>query len=220
APATLPAGWRLLFSDDFSGSSLNTSTWGAYGPNWPGNGGNGLRDGSAVSVGGGVLTITARMVGNTLVSGAVASRLNFTYGRISFRARTDPDPSQATSGVVLLWPQLDASWPAAGEDDIYETGNNPTRSWFSSFVHYGADNRQYWFGHDADATQWHQMVMDWTPSAIRFYRDGVLEGTVTDPAAIASTPHHLCIQLDAQAQRMGASVRMQVDDVAVYGPGG
>jgi hypothetical protein len=217
ADATAPSGWTLLMSDTFDGTRLNTGDWDVYGPRWPGNGGNGVRDGSAVSVGGGVLTITAKMVDGTLVAGAVSSRINRTYGRVEFRARTDADPSAATSGVVLMWPRSD-NWPSDGEIDIYETGTLAARSWFSSFVHYGANNRQDWFGHPADATAWHQMAMEWTPDAIRFYRDGSLEGTVTNPAAIPRVPHHLTVQLDAFAQSMTGSVRMQVDDVRIYAP--
>jgi hypothetical protein len=216
---TAPAGWQLLMSDDFSGTTLDTTKWFVYGPHWPGNGGNGIRDGSAVSVGGGVLTITAQMVDGTLVSGAVGSRLNLTYGLIEFRVRTDPDPSQATSGVVLMWPQSN-NWPIDGEDDIYETGTNPTRSYFSSFVHYGSTNQQYWIGQAADATQWHTMAMEWLPDSISFYRDGTLEGTITNPAAITHAAHHLCIQLDAFNPTMTGVVRMQVADVRIYAPSG
>jgi beta-glucanase (GH16 family) len=202
-------------SDTFDGSSLDTSNWLPYGPKWPGNGGNGIRDQSALSVGGGVLTITAQMVGRTLVSGAVASRVSTTYGRVEFRVRADPDPSGATSAVVLMWP-TSGNWPVEGETDIFETGTEPERDWFSSFVHYGADNKQLWFGHDADATQWHDMAMEWTPTSIRFFRDGMLEGEVTSPAAISHALQHLCVQLDAFSPTMTGTVRMQVDDVRMY----
>lgn len=212
-------GWRLLMSDDFDGSSLNTSKWQPYGPRWPGNGGNGIRDQRALSVGDGVLTITAKMVGRTLVSGAVASRVSMTYGRVEFRARTDADPSQATSAVVLMWP-TSGNWPLEGETDVYETGTEADRDWFSSYVHYGASNEQLWFGHAADATQWHAMAMEWTPTSIRFYRDGALEGEVTDPPAISHAAQHLCVQLDAFSPSMTGTVRMQVDDVRMYALGG
>ncbi len=215
-----PAAWRLMLADDFDGSSLDMSTWLPYGPNWPGHDGNGIRDGSAISVGGGMLTITAQMRSGSLVSGAIASYLNFAYGRVEFRVRTDADPSQATSGVVLLWPQDDRDWPSAGEYDIYETGTRPDRATFDSFVHYGADNRQHWLGHPADATAWHDMAMDWTPDGISIYRDGVLAGTIDDPQAISASPHHVCVQLDAFRTLMGSPVRMQVDHLRVYGSGG
>lgn len=223
APSAAPpsAGGQVTGGDGGFGAVLmadsfdrETSQWDAYGPRWPGNGGNGVRDQSALSVAGGVLNITARMVNGTLVSGAVATKLNITYGRVEFRVRTDPDPSGATSGVVLMWPQSNR-WPIDGETDIYETGTDVDRSPFSSFVHFGADNQQVWVGQDADGTQWHAMAMEWTPTAIRFYRDGALVGTVTDPRAIPHVPQHLCIQLDAFSPSMSGTVRMQVDDVRI-----
>ncbi len=211
------AGRRLLLADDFDGASLNRSRWRVYGPDWPGHAGNGIRDTSAVSVGGGVLTITARMVGGVLVSGGIASRASTTYGRVEFRARVDADPSQATSGVVLMWPDSE-NWPVDGETDIFETGTGAARDAFTSAVHYGADNRQIWFTHHADATRWQRMAMEWAPTSISFYRDGTLEGQVTDPAAIAHASQHLTVQLDAFSPTMSGVVRLQVDDVRMYGP--
>jgi beta-glucanase (GH16 family) len=207
--------WRLVLADDFHGTRLNTARWQPYGPRWPGNGGNGLRDGSALSVRDGVLTITAQMVRGTLVSGAAASRRSITYGRVMFRARTDADPSGATSGVVLLWPSS-GNWPIDGETDIYETGTEPDRGSFSSYLHYGADNQQQWIGHEADATRWHRMAMEWTPTRVRFFRDGRFAGAVRDPEAISHARQHLCLQLDAFSPSMTGTVRMQVDDVRIY----
>jgi beta-glucanase (GH16 family) len=133
---------------------------------------------------------------------------------VEFRVRTDADPSGATSGVVLMWPQSNR-WPIDGETDIYETGTDTDRTPFSSFVHFGADNQQVWVGQDADGTQWHAMAMEWTPTAIRFYRDGALVGEVTDPRAIPHVPQHLTVQLDAFSSTMTGTVRMQVDDVRI-----
>lgn len=50
--------WQLAASDDFNAATLDLSKWKVYGPNWTGNAGNGLRDGRAVSMQNGTLTIT------------------------------------------------------------------------------------------------------------------------------------------------------------------
>ena len=63
------------------------------------------------------------------------------------------------------------------------------------------------------------MAMDWTAAGITVYRDGRAVGTISDPQAISGTPHHICIQLDAFLPSMGGPVRMQVDNLRVYGPG-
>jgi hypothetical protein len=215
-PPPAPSGWQLVQSDDFNGSALDTTKWSVYGPWVPGNGGNGIRASSAVRVGNGLLTITATMIDGTLVSGGMSNRLNQTYGRFEFRVRTDPDPSLATGGVVLTWPQS-GNWPTDGENDIYETLQDADRTPIRSFIHYGSTNKQYWFEHTGvDGTQWHTMAMEWEPSAIRIYRDGILAWTVTDTVAIPDVAHHLAIQLDAFKSSMTGTVRLQVDWVRIY----
>lgn len=211
---TVSSKWRLLASDDFNGTTIDTTKWRVYGPNWPGHAGNGLRDGRAVSIGNGMLTITAQMINGVLVSGGVKSLYDRTYGRFEFRVRTDPDPSQATSGCVLTWPQSE-NWPAEGENNIYET-TTWNRYPFSSFVHYSAQNRQYWFHHYADGTQWHTMAMEWEPDQIRIYRDGALVWTVSDTYAIPDWPHHVVMQLDALKSSMSGAVRLQVDYMRIW----
>ncbi len=207
------AVFRLASLDDFDGAAVDTDAWYLY--DSEGNAGYGLRRPSAITVGNGSLVITARMEGDALVSGGMAHNLAQTYGRWEFRVRTDPDPSAATSGVVLTWP-ASGNWPIDGENDIYETETSPTRFPFSTFIHFGADNDQEHLVHAADATQWHEMAMEWTPDAIVIFRDGQRAGRITNPEAIPHVPHHLTVQLDAWADRMGDPVSMEVDWVRVY----
>ncbi len=210
------AGRRLVFADDFNGRAVNTAHWNLY--NATGNGGNGLRRPSALSLDRhGDLVITASMANGEIVSGGMSSKLNLVYGTFVFRVRTDPDPTGTMSGVVLTWPRS-GRWPEDGEEDIYETGAAAgTRRPFSSFMHYGASNQQYYFRQNANGAQWHTMAMNWSPHAIRIYRDGALVWTVKDRAAIPHVPHHLCIQLDARAtRRLVRPVRMYVDYVRIY----
>ena len=60
------------------------------------------------------------------------------------------------------------------------------------------------------------MAMEWEPTAIRIYRDGILAWTVTDVNAIPDVPHHLALQLDAFKQLMTGTVRLQVDWIKIY----
>lgn len=209
--------WRLVMSDSFESSTLDTTKWMVYGPNWPGHNGNGLRDGRAVSVQNGTLTITARMLDGKLVSGAVRSRLDQTYGRFEFRARTDPDPTQTMSGVVLTWPQYQWS-PEFTENDIYETLLNTTRNPLYTFIHYGnsSSSQKYFIHEGVDGSQWHHFAMEWEPTALRIYHDGALVWTVTDMYAIPDVAHHLVMQLDAFKPSLSGTVRLQVDDVRIY----
>jgi endo-1,3-1,4-beta-glycanase ExoK len=210
------AGRQLLFEDDFDGSQLNSASWSAY--NGSGYNGHGLRRPSAISLDGqGNLVISAQTINGAVVSGGIANRLNRPYGLYAFSVRTELDPTRNMSGAVLTWPQS-GRWPQDGENDIYETGTYDPRDPFFSFIHFGdTATTQHSFKQFADATQWHTMAMDWSASAIKIYRDGALVWTMTDPAAIAHVPHHLCIQLDALgAGQVTGPVRMYVDWVRIY----
>jgi hypothetical protein len=207
------SNWRLVFSDDFNGTSLDTTHWSAF--NGPGHGGNGLRRPAQVTTKDGNLVITAEMLNGVLNSGGIAHRASYTYGRFEFRVRTEADPTGATSGVGLTWPQ-NGGWPLTGENDIYETGTEPSRSSFYTFVHYAATNEQYFFQHALPATQWHDMAMEWSPTSIRIFRNDELVWTVTDVDAIPDVAHRLGFQLDAAKPAMGAPVRMYVDHARVY----
>lgn len=212
APVDAAPGWRVVFEDEFAGAALDTSAWRVY--DSEGHAGNGKRSPSAFSVQDGNLVVTAQMVQGVLVSGGMALRTAYTYGRYEFRVRTEADPSGVTSGVVLTWPTSE-NWPVDGESDIYETGTTPSRTPFGTYIHYDASNKEYGFQHAADGTAWHDMAMEWEESAIRIFRDGALVWTLTDRAAIPRVPHNLCIQLDAFKPSMTGVVHMYVASVRV-----
>jgi hypothetical protein len=205
--------WRQVFSDDFNGTALDGASWSVF--DGPGHGGHGVRRARQVQVRDGRLVITAEMLNGVLHAGGIAHRRSYTYGRFEFRVRTDRDPSMATSGIVLTWPQ-NGGWPINGENDIYETGNDPDRTPFYSFVHFGATNEQVFTTHALDGSQWQDMAMEWDAKAIRMYRNGELVSTLADPAAIPDVAHRLGVQLDAVRSSMGAPVRLEVEYVRIY----
>jgi beta-glucanase (GH16 family) len=205
--------WELVFEENFDGTEVNRSEWSMY--NGSGHVGNGLRRPEAFSVADGLLVVTAGMKDGQLVSGGMAHRRNYKYGRFEFRVRTEADPGSATSGVVLTWPQNE-NWPVDGELDIYETLTNPVREPFHTYIHYGADNSQFHFEHKADAKEWHTMMLEWLPETIHIYRDGQKVYTLDNTVGIPQVPHHLCIQLDAFKKEMTGVVKMYVDWVKVY----
>ncbi len=158
---TLPAlapppahAWRLVFGDGFQGSRLDARHWSVY----RGRGflGNGVRRPAQVAVRDSKLVLTAQMRGNVLHTAGLVHRRNFRYGRFEARVRVDPDPSGATSGIVMTFPQS-GNMSRDGENDIWETGAYRSRNPFFSFIHFpgGQTSRT----HHADASQWHTMRM-------------------------------------------------------------
>jgi hypothetical protein len=216
-PTTPESCWVPVLDEGFSGTALDTGAWSAY--DSAGNDGHGLRRPSAVSVADGVLTITAQMDGDSLVSGGISHRYEQTYGRYEVRVRTGVDPSETMSGVVLTWPASN-QFPRDGENDIYETLATPgDRSEFYSFIHqpFGTPDQQDRTVHPVDASAWHTVVMEWTPTAIRLYRDGALVKTLTETAAdlVPDVDHFAAIQLDAWGDNLPAAVTMQVDHIKI-----
>lgn len=211
---TFSVSSSLRFEDNFSGSSVDTDDWRPWYS--PGHAGNGLRRPSAITQSNGNLVITAKMVDGKIVSGGMAHRIDYTYGRFEFRVRTEVDPTGTMSGVVLTWPKYQKS-PYFTENDIYETGYAAgTRSPFRTFIHYGYSSQKYYV-HQADASDWHTMAMDWRPGALKIYRDGQMVWQTTDPYVIPDILHHLTIQLDARRTRtLTRYVRMYVDWVRLY----
>ena len=213
-----PTARRLVLSDEFNGPTLDPVVWRMY--NSVGHDGVGLRRPSAFSLDGqGNLVVTAQMENGQIVSGGMANRSEFTYGRVEFRVKSEPDPTGTMSAVMLTWPQdQNRNTPEFTENDMYETGarvNN--RSQFDSFIHFGAANWQKWVTHPVDPSQWHVIAMEWYPNLYEIYVDGALAWSVSDPAVIADNLQHLSIQLDPRANRaLTQPVRMWVDYVRVY----
>ena len=210
-------GAELLFADEFDGTAVNEALWGLY--NGPGHAGYGLRRPSAMTLDGqGNLVVTAQMIDGKIVSGGMAQRGNFTYGRVEFRVRTEPDPTGTMSGIVLTWPKHQWS-PEFTENDMYETGARPNNTTqFNTFIHFGTvANWQKWITHYVDPSQWHVIAMDWHEDLLEIFVDGRLSFSISDRAVIPDILHHVSIQLDARANRvLERPQRMFVDYVRVY----
>lgn len=215
--------FERIFRDDFSGSSLG-GNWSQF--NSQGNSNYGLRVPSANTVANGRLIITAQMRNGTLESGGMSHAIDQRYGKYVVRVRTDNDPSQAVSGVVLTWPQSGVH-PRDGENNIYETlVKTPNRNPFFTFIHkpYGSKSDQEHYKHTADGAQFQLMTMEWTPDRITIIREGPGGATYRDVWTVNETSadlipdvaHHLSIQLDAWKHSIAGPVRMEVDYVEIY----
>jgi hypothetical protein len=211
----------VVFQDDFNGAAVNTNNWSFYTSPGSHAARPGLRKPEAFTQENGLLVVTAKWDASIqrIITGGMKHRKDYQYGSFEFRVRTEVDPTAQLSGVVLTWPQSNHKIPD-GENDIYETGHSASRNPFSTYIHYSTDgrtDRQVRFAHNADASQWHIMRMDWTRNSIKIYRDGALISTLTDLAAIPDVPHHMSIQLDGFSERpLPAPVKMYVDWVKIY----
>ncbi len=196
--------------EDFDGTLSN---WGVY--DGPGHAGNGRRSPSAVTVSDdGILTITGDPNGTT---GGMAWRLGGAkYGRWEARVKS-PVADPTYNAVMLLWPDAE-NGPAGGEVDFMEI-SDATRQKTDFFLHYGKADHQLHGEKVIDATQWHNWAVEWTPTTITGYVDGVAWFSTTRADALPPGPMHLTLQLDWFPGSAGGAVRqseMQVDWVRYY----
>jgi beta-glucanase (GH16 family) len=225
-PAGNLPGWQMVFADDFSGTSLNTNSWGTY-QGQPGGDPGGWWDPSHVVLRSGVLELQSYQdpaLGNRWVSGGLSSAraLTQTYGKYLVRFRMDK--GDGIAGIALLWPS-NGGWPP--EIDFAEDGGG-NRSTTLATLHYGSANNQVQRSVAADFSQWHTIGVEWTPGQLVYTLDGAAWATVVDanvpavpmemdlqtqagtcgdqwnPCADATTPAHVSMQVDwVVAYRMG-----------------
>jgi beta-glucanase (GH16 family) len=211
--------WKRVTAEDFD--SFRSDAYGTY--DSVGAFGNGLRRSSAISVSGGALNITAR---NGNVSGGMAHKLDRTYGRWEFRARTDK--GRGFGSAILLWPESER-FPQDGEIDIMEVPSE-TRDRAHFIVHFagpGGSDKVYGSYAEDDFSQWHTFAVDWLPDRIVYYVDGVERFRVTDRNIIPDKPMHLAMQFDQGPKKdwipapdatTPPAFSLQVDWLRVYAP--
>ena len=195
--------------DEFTGPL--DSSWDAY--DGPGHNGNGVRSPGAARVENGVLTLTGTPDGTTAGLAWMPGQM---YGRWEARVRA-PVGDPTYNALLLLWPDAE-DWPVGGEVDFMEL-TDASRQTAEYFIHYGEDNQQEKDEVAVDATRWHNWAVEWTPTAVIAYLDGVEWHRTTDLEKLPPRPMHLTIQLDwfpdgKEPARQESS--MQVDWVKQY----
>jgi len=173
------AAYELVWSDEFDGTSLNTSKWNYENGNLGVNNEKQYYQTANVSVTGGNLVITARkqsVGGQPYTSGRINTGGKFTqrYGRIEARMKLP--------GVQGLWPAFwmlganigdpNVGWPKCGEIDIMEHVNTgPT---VLGTIHWDNNGYVYYSGNtNTTPTDYHVYAVEWDASSIRWYVDGV-----------------------------------------------
>ncbi len=199
-------GYNLVWRDEFSGESLNTTDWtyeiGDGCPNNCGWGNNELeyyRE-ENTSIVNGHLVITAKKQ-NFGTHEYTSSRLvtkgkqQFKFGRIDIRAAL-PEGKGIWPALWMLGSNIDAvGWPASGEIDIMEmTGDVPNR--VVGTVHYGANLAQHDYNSvskfvdagDSYQEKFHVYSINWENNLIQFLIDDEVYHTVT-PADLHGQPY-------------------------------
>lgn len=176
--------WNLAWSDEFDGTSLNTSNWTAeIGTGNSGWGNNELQyytnRPQNLQVTGGNLVITALKEsynGSSYTSARIKTqgKKSFTYGKIEARIKL-PSGQGLWPAFWMLGTNIDVpgvGWPKCGETDIMERVNN--NAFVNGTVHWDA-NGQADYGQisgNLDFSQYHVYSIEWDAKYIRWFVDG------------------------------------------------
>ena len=179
--AYVPAGYQLVWQDDFSGASTDlVSNWRFE--DWaPGRVNNELQryvpdDRRTSFVRDGALHIVARKEGGQVLSARMNSRESWLYGYVEAAIRLPK--GQGTWPAFWMMPDdFSKGWPACGEIDIMEEVGTHA-NYTSSSIHCEAYNHVKNTQKTAERLtpgaedEYHTYALEWTADYIRTYVDG------------------------------------------------
>lgn len=196
----VPSGYSLKWSDEFEGSSLNSSYWTAqlgdgtdYGITGWGNSEAECYTANNATVGSGELKITAKKE----TASASGHSYNYTSSRLRTAGKITTTYGYVEARIKLpaiqgMWPAFwmlpegtyqSKGWPTSGELDIMENkGREPnivggtTHSANDSYADvYHTES----YTLSSSIENWHVYAMEWTSEAVKFSADGHVYNTVT-----------------------------------------
>jgi beta-glucanase (GH16 family) len=201
---TRPTQWRLVWSDEFNGPTLDRKKWsfdegnymvtGDKGTKVPGWGNNELEyythSPSNVFVKDGLLHIVALRGADgkmPFTSARITTKTSFkqTYGRFEFRARFPVGKGLWPALWLLPADNAYGSWAASGEIDVMENRGQRPNTIFGT-IHFGSRwpnnvflSTKYTFPVGESVADFHVYSTEWTPTEMRWFVDNHLYATQT-----------------------------------------
>ena len=182
-----PPPWKLVWSDEFDGSALDTTKWSIdTGDSF----GTGQQDYDTarpenISVAGGRLAITAieeSYEGQSYTSGRIETGGLFSqkYGRFEASIQIPHGQGMWPAFWLLGASFASVGWPQCGEIDIMENRGATPTSVVGSLHGPGGNNVTAGYALPSGASfsdGFHQFAVEWEPGVVRWYVDGALYET-------------------------------------------
>ena len=211
--------WNLVYVDDFNTDSTYTQIATTY-PRvgvYPDGSGGGKYQAENVTVSGSNLEIALHNVagqgqGSALAITNPTSGWAQTYGRYSVRFRADYMPGFGSA--MQLWPASNV-W-AEGETDFPEGDFGDQINGYNHQVGANPEINSLVLNTGASWQTWHVSTIEWSPTIMKFYLDGVLIGQ--DSNAVSISDRFWAIQaaehgVGSAGTQIGS---LQIDWVALY----
>ncbi|GGF86787.1 hypothetical protein GCM10010912_35080 [Paenibacillus albidus] len=175
-------GWNLAWSDEFDGTSLNTSNWTAeIGTGSGGWGNNELQyytnRAQNLQVTGGNLVIKAQKEaygGMNYTSARIKTQglKSFTYGKVEARIKLPSGQGIWPAFWMLGTNITTVDWPKSGEIDVMERVNN--NPFVNGTVHWDAGGHADYgqISGNLDFSQYHVYSIEWDANYIKWFVDG------------------------------------------------
>jgi fibronectin type III domain protein/glycosyl hydrolase family 16 len=218
------AGWRQVFTEDFT-SDIALGSWpGSYAPKFDQydypenppdtNGGGVWRTGKDVSASGGMADYYLHSENGVAYSAAILPRTpTQTYGRYQVRFKVDSGMTGWNS-AWLLWPDDDV-WPAHGELDWPEGALTGTMYGYMHHANPNGDQDEA-TSDVAFASGWHTATTEWLPGSVKYYLDGnLIHNAFTNE--VPTLPMHWVLQSESgSSSRPTGSGHIKIDWLTIY----
>lgn len=232
--AATDGNWQLVWNDEFSGTSLDTSKWSmtdSYGRDQCFGGGNNEQQcyttsSNNIAVVDGKLVLIARPEagldqGRSYTSGRVQSsgKADFTYGRFEARIKLPAGQGSWPAFWMLPTDRAYGEWPRSGEIDVMEAinlGVNGNQAVLGT-LHFGTPHT-YIGGQTtiADINAFNTFAVEWFPDEIRWSLNGAQyasrgqsewfsSGAAGDPNAPFDRNFHMILNLAIGGNYPGAT---------------
>jgi beta-glucanase (GH16 family) len=181
--------WSLVWADEFNSAPINTANWvfetgaGRWGNNELEN--YTSRPQNAIISKGNLLIISKReaFAGSNYTSARMKTQglQSWTYGKVEASIKIQPGKGMWPAFWMLGTDIPQSGWPTCGEIDIMEHIN--TDSTIEGTIHWNNNGAtQYGGNTHFNESGYHLYSVEWDPSAIRWYLDGVKywEGNISN----------------------------------------
>ena len=208
-PQIFPQSYKLVWSDEFNGSSLDRSKWSFE----IGNGTNGWGNSELeyytnrtqnCSEQNGILNITAlkeNYNGYNYTSARIKTqgRFSFKYGKVEAKMKLPFGQGMWPAFWMLGDNISQVGWPKCGEIDIMEMiGGQGRENTVHGSAHWGGDyTRKYSLSSGTFADSFHVYDITWTPSQIAWLVDGITYATLDiTPSSLSAFQNNFFIILN------------------------